>query len=84
MKSLETDNNNHGPGARLDSSAQLSLHHDLILPSDEGTEESFGEQRLWYVLSSQLNYIFYSRRPGGPAQPQTQKLTEKGIILNLF
>ena len=43
MKSLETDNNNHGPGARLDSSAQLSLHHDLILPSDEGTEESLGE-----------------------------------------
>ena len=43
MKSLETDNNNHGPGPRLDSSAQLSLHHDLILPSDEGTEESLGE-----------------------------------------
>ena len=45
MKSLETDNNNHGPGARLDSSCQLSLHHDLILPSDEGTEESLGEQQ---------------------------------------
>ena len=29
--------------SRMDSSAQLGLHHDLILPSDEGREESLGD-----------------------------------------
>ena len=29
--------------SRMDSSLQLGLHHDLILPSDEGGEESLGD-----------------------------------------
>ena len=29
--------------SRMDSSSQLGLHHDLILPSDDGVQESLGE-----------------------------------------
>ena len=29
--------------SRMDSSSQLGLHHDLILPSDDGVQESLGD-----------------------------------------
>ena len=29
----------------MDSHCQLNIHHDLILPSDEGADESLGNMR---------------------------------------
>ena len=36
---------------RMDSMSQLNIHHHILLPSDEGADESLGkfEQLFWFA-----------------------------------
>ena len=58
----------------MDSSCQLNLHHDIILPSD-GAEESLGYLNFSLMFNI-LDFPFSGY--GGTAEQQTQALTDEG------
>ena len=60
----------------MDSSCQLNLHHDIILPSD-GAEESLGSIWISQFPFVIINFPFSGY--GGTAEQQTQALAVEGL-----